>query len=124
MAESDGLWTHVKVYASGGENDLHEHAEEDHVFVVLGGQVTFYDEEATAYVVDRYGGAFMPRGAKYRFESSSEEPLVMFRAGSGVNGYHKPPPLRRSADGQLRPPDQDPTGSAAVIEIPGKFFGE
>lgn len=35
------LWSHVKVYPEGGENQLHAHPVEDHLFLVLAGQATF-----------------------------------------------------------------------------------
>ena len=41
VAESDGMWVHAKAYVSGGENTLHRHLEEDHLFFVVSGTVTF-----------------------------------------------------------------------------------
>src|SRR5258708_899154 len=67
LTESDQLWTRVKVYASGGENNLHSHDTEDHIFIVLAGQATFHDEDGTARVVGPFEGAFIPRRANYRF---------------------------------------------------------
>ena len=40
---TDLMWGHLKVYAQGGENDLHAHPLEEHVFVVLQGTATFFD---------------------------------------------------------------------------------
>jgi hypothetical protein len=38
LATAENLWTAIKVYASGGENALHAHGGEDHIFVVLQGK--------------------------------------------------------------------------------------
>ena len=36
------LWAHSKVYSKGGENALHSHDIEDHVFLVLQGEASFF----------------------------------------------------------------------------------
>ena len=36
LAETENLWAWIKVYASGGENTLHAHNNEDHMFVKIG----------------------------------------------------------------------------------------
>src|SRR5688572_1130759 len=57
----------IKVYASGGENGMHAHANEDHCFVVLQGQATFHlGTEDNVRVVNKYEGVMLPRGAFYR----------------------------------------------------------
>ena len=118
LAATDLLKLRVKVYAEGGENGLHTHNDEDHAFVILQGQATFYDEAAKATVVNRYEGIMIPRGAFYRFESTGTENLVLLRAGAG-----------RRADGGFR---VGPNGRALTREenkhvdgtpIPGRFFG-
>ena len=48
LAETENLWAWIKVYASGGENTLHAHNNEDHMFVILQGTAIFHgpnDEE-------------------------------------------------------------------------------
>ena len=42
LARSGVLAAHIKVYAEGGENAMHAHTQEDHLFVVLGGEATFH----------------------------------------------------------------------------------
>jgi mannose-6-phosphate isomerase-like protein (cupin superfamily) len=127
VAESDDMWMHMKVHAAGGENDLHQHPNECHAFVVLGGQATFYDGDETPTVVHQYEGAFVRKGAYYRFSSSGDEPLVMLRIGSGINPYHIEGLVgqRFSPDGTLAVGKlEDKTGQMPVIPIPGKFFGD
>ena len=35
LAATDNLTVRLKVYASGGENELHTHTQEDHSFIIL-----------------------------------------------------------------------------------------
>ena len=42
MAKSPNMWATLKVYASGGENALHTHPNEDHTFLVMQGRAVFY----------------------------------------------------------------------------------
>ena len=42
MAASDKMWVVLKTYVADGENGLHAHPNEDHTFVVLRGEATFY----------------------------------------------------------------------------------
>jgi len=42
LAETENLWAWIKVYASGGENTLHAHNNEDHMFVILQGTAVFH----------------------------------------------------------------------------------
>ena len=42
LAATEDLSVRLKVYSSGGENELHAHPTEDHVFVILQGSARFY----------------------------------------------------------------------------------
>ena len=42
LAASEKMWVVLKTYAAHGENGLHAHPNEDHTFVVLQGEATFY----------------------------------------------------------------------------------
>src|SRR5207249_821694 len=57
---TDLMWMHVKVYAEGGENDLHAHPEEEHSFIVLDGEATFVDADGTETKVTRNEGILLP----------------------------------------------------------------
>ena len=80
-ATPDGLTCRIKVYANGGENELHEHRHEEHVFIILQGKAMFYgpDEEAVEIGVNE--GIMLPKGMLYRFHSAGEENLVLLRIG-------------------------------------------
>jgi mannose-6-phosphate isomerase-like protein (cupin superfamily) len=122
LAATPALTVTLKVYASGGENTLHSHLNEDHVFVVLQGSAEFFDGQGLLVAVGANEGVTLPRGQLYRFHATSIEPLVMLRIGSpneaaqGLEG-------RVSSDGQHMPGDSQQ--NKAVVRIPkaDAFFG-
>ena len=126
-ARTDRMTLAMKVYAEGGENNMHHHPDEDHSFVVLEGQATFHIEtDDNVTILGPYGGIMLPRGVNYWFQSTADQNLVMIRVGatSGSGG-------RTSAvglGGRLTP--KGTIGDAAYykrdqrIVRPGKRFGE
>ena len=42
LAATDNLTIRLKIYASGGENELHAHTSEDHSFMILQGSARFF----------------------------------------------------------------------------------
>lgn len=82
LAETDNLWAWIKVYASGGENTLHAHQNEDHMFIVLDGEATFFGPNGEEREVSRNQGLMLPAGTVYSFCCTSEEPLVLLRVGA------------------------------------------
>jgi mannose-6-phosphate isomerase-like protein (cupin superfamily) len=120
LAATDLLHAHIKVYAEGGENGLHTHDHEDHIFLVLTGEATFYTGvEEKQQVVGRYQGILLPKGAYYRFESTGSENLVLFRIGAQIPGT---PHDRTKPDGSPIPGDSPDNKQVPVIPIPGKYF--
>lgn len=83
LATAENLWASVKVYASGGENALHWHGGEDHIFVILQGKATFTFEDGGTSVVRPYEGVMLAKNVKYKFEADEAENLVMLRVGGG-----------------------------------------
>ncbi|MBV7486567.1 cupin domain-containing protein [Bordetella sp. BOR01] len=79
------LWAHSKVYSSGGENALHSHEIEDHVFLVLQGVAIFHFEDESTTTVRAFEGVTLPRGTRYRFRADEAQGnLVMFRVGAAA----------------------------------------
>lgn len=79
------LWAHSKVYSSGGENALHSHEIEDHVFLVLQGQAIFHFGDDSTTTVRAFDGVTVPRGTQYRFTADEAYGnLVMFRVGAAL----------------------------------------
>jgi quercetin dioxygenase-like cupin family protein len=85
MAATDRLWVVLKTYASDGENELHAHPNEDHVFLVLQGEADFYGPKGELKRVKQHDGILLPRGTFYWFKAVGDEPLVMARVGALVD---------------------------------------
>jgi mannose-6-phosphate isomerase-like protein (cupin superfamily) len=92
----------LKTYASGGENELHAHPNEDHVFLILQGGANFHGPNGEMRQVAKNDCVLLPRGTFYWFQAIEGEPLVMVRIGSVLD------------------PSLDPL---ARIDIEGKPFG-
>lgn len=86
MGHAENLWVHGKVYSRGGENALHAHEIEDHVFFVLQGEARFEFGDGTAREVRPLEGVVLPKGVLYRFEALGEGNLVMLRVGAAQLG--------------------------------------
>jgi mannose-6-phosphate isomerase-like protein (cupin superfamily) len=82
LAETESLWTWMRVYASGGENTLHMHKYEDHFFLILDGSAIFYGPNGEQKKLGRNEGIMLPAGTYYWFHSSGDVPLVMLRCGA------------------------------------------
>jgi mannose-6-phosphate isomerase-like protein (cupin superfamily) len=122
VVDTDDLWISVKVYASGGENELHQHTAEAHAFVVLHGRATFFDEHGHETVVEPYGGVFLPKGVLYRFQSSGDEALVMLRIGTGGSNPYRTLADRLDAAGRLADGSAAKVAQDPVVET-GEIFG-
>ena len=88
----------LKAYASGGENEVHAHPNEDHIFIVMQGSAHFYNHKRDIGTVHKHQGVMIPRGAYYMFEAGVEEPLVMLRVGA-VTEKGRDPNDRLAVDG-------------------------
>jgi mannose-6-phosphate isomerase-like protein (cupin superfamily) len=83
LTATDNLWIASKVYSSGGENALHAHNAEDHMFFVLQGKAEFHFGDGSTTVADTFEGVSLPKQTMYRFHSIGEGNLVMLRVGGG-----------------------------------------
>ena len=54
VAKTDNMEVCVKVYASGGENGLHNHTDEDHFHLVLAGKARFYGPRGEEHDCDQH----------------------------------------------------------------------
>ena len=75
LVRTDVLMSGLNYYAPGRKNKLHTHPGEDHMFVVLDGQATFFDKDEKATVLGKGEGILLPEGHFYQFESSGDTPL-------------------------------------------------
>lgn len=120
VAETDLMEVRLKIYASGGENALHTHADEDHTFLILQGSARFYDEDNNPTDIGKNGGMFVPAGVFYRFEATSTEELVMFRVSAKDPTFDGP--SRLNIHGKLMDGHSTENKTVPVIYKDGKFF--
>ena len=122
LAKTENLRIHTKVNAEGGENAVHTHTDEDHAFIVLEGEVTFFDKEGNGTTLKAFQGIMIPRGVYYRYLNTGPGNLIVLRvaasAGSATDGASRIDPEGRPLHGHSRENKHfDP------VPIPGKFFG-
>src|SRR5262245_1744908 len=65
MAASKKMWITLKTYAHDGENELHAHPNEDHMFVVLQGQASFRGPNGEEKTIGQHEGVLLPHGTFY-----------------------------------------------------------
>ena len=86
LAATPHLSLVLKTYASGGENELHAHTNEDHVFIVLQGGATFHGPNGESRQVRKNDCVLIPRDALYWFAAEEgAEALVMARIGATLD---------------------------------------
>ena len=111
----------VHCYApKGGENGMHAHMEEDHVFLVLQGEAQFVTPEGPLPVVRKHQALFLPKGAFYSFSNEGTENLVLARFGANTPGTGGG--RRLDPNGQYIPGRANKEGAVPPHFIPGKFF--
>lgn len=120
LARTDNMWATLKVYASGGENGLHTHPNEDHTFIVLQGKARYYDADGGHTDVGKHEGIMLPAGAYYWFEAISEEPLVLVRIGCRVGSQNANG--RLNIRGEPMPGDSKENKRVPVVYREGEFF--
>lgn len=101
LAVGEHLWLKIKVYAKGGENRLHAHPFQDHSFIVLAGRACFHGPQGERRELGPNDGILLPKGCFYWFQTISEEPLVLLRAGATV-APDKHPDTRIMPDGSWK----------------------
>ena len=122
LARTDLLWLSLKINAEGGENAVHAHTAEDHSFIVLEGEVTFYDEHGEGKTLGAYEGIMIPKGAYYRYLNTGERNLFMLRVGARRDA-EEGKPSRHKPDGSPILGDDAENFHIDGVPIPGKSFG-
>ena len=124
LAATEDLSVRLKVYASGGENELHAHPSEDHVFIVLQGSARFYGPDGETQDISANQGFMMPRGLLYRFHATSDdECLVMLRIGT-PNYQKQGKQDRIGVDGNPLAGDSKENRQVPTIFKDGVYFGQ
>lgn len=122
LARTDLLWLSLKINAEGGENAVHTHMNEDHSFIVLEGEVTFFDEHGTGTVCQQYEGIMIPKGAFYRYLNTGNRNLFLLRMGARMDA-DAAQDSRLKPDGSSLHSDTAENFHVDGVEIPGKTFG-
>jgi mannose-6-phosphate isomerase-like protein (cupin superfamily) len=120
LGKTDNMWATLKVYASGGENGLHTHPNEDHTFLVLQGKARYYDADGGYTDVGKHEGIMLPAGAYYWFEAIGKEPLVLVRIGCKVGPQDARG--RLNIKGQPMPGDSKENKRVPVVYREGEYF--
>lgn len=84
LAASKTMSVVLKCYAEGGENELHAHPHEDHVFVLLQGQAVFHAADGRTTMLCANQGIMLPAGTVYSFQAVGDDNLVLLRIGATV----------------------------------------
>jgi mannose-6-phosphate isomerase-like protein (cupin superfamily) len=122
LAGTEKMYAHIKVYAEGGENTIHAHTQEDHMFVILAGQATFHlGPDDRIEIVGKHAGVMIPNGNYYWFESSGDENLVMLRVGARTGGWGGDDD-RIGISGKPLPGNSLENKQTPVIVRPNAFF--
>ncbi len=136
IGTADNLWAHSKVYSNGGENALHLHVKEDHMFFVLQGGARFDFGDSSSCDIGPLEGIMLPKGTTYKFRAHEGQNLVMMRVGGGQvmapndrdPVYHIPTEIvapRVGTDGKTLNGSDERNGTPAepTEYLPGAFFG-
>jgi mannose-6-phosphate isomerase-like protein (cupin superfamily) len=100
LAQTEHMTIGLNYYVPGRKNKLHTHPGEDHTFVVMDGQATFYNKEHQPTVLNRGEGIMLPENHYYYFASTGDKPLALFRV-SAKKG-NKPKVTRVDSEGNRR----------------------
>jgi mannose-6-phosphate isomerase-like protein (cupin superfamily) len=121
LAETDLMTLRIHCYAPGiGENALHSHTKEDHIFLVLEGTAEFNTgrDGKTVLNASKHQAIVLPAGCYYQFRNSGDTSLVMTRIGAGPDKQDQ----RLNPDGTPIPGRTHEQGAAKPVLIEGSFF--
>ena len=121
LADTGLMTLRIHCYAPGiGENALHSHTKEDHIFLVLQGTALFNTgrDGETILTATKNNAVVLPAGCYYQFCNSGDAPLVMARIGAGPDKSD----MRLNPDGTPIPGRTHEQGAAKPVLIEGAFF--
>lgn len=121
LAETDLMTLRIHCYSPGiGENALHAHTKEDHIFLVLQGTAQFNSGRDGKKILNagKNQAVVLPAGCYYQFCNSGDTPLVMARIGAGQDKSD----MRLNPDGTPIPGRSHEKDAAKPTLIEGAFF--
>jgi mannose-6-phosphate isomerase-like protein (cupin superfamily) len=120
LARTETAVVGLNYYAPGRKNTLHTHPGEDHAFVVLDGEATFYDKGGNATVLKKGEGIMLPEGWYYWFQSTGEQPLALLRF-TAYKG-NRPKVKRVDVQGRNREDDEQDYANVDGEVIKDRFW--
>lgn len=119
LSETDHTTFRIHCYApGGGENALHAHMKEDHIFVVMQGTATFSGPDGEIATLAKNSAVVLPKGCYYQFSNSGTDSLVLIRFG----GYADKTDYRIDPNGKQIPGRTAEEGFAPPELIENAFF--
>jgi len=119
LARTGMMSVGLNYYSPGRKNSLHTHPGEDHSFVVLDGEVTFYDRENNPTLLRKGQGIMLPEGWYYWFENSGARPLALLRFSAWRQGRKV---ARVEATGRTRGEDAREYEHADGTPVDGQYW--
>jgi len=120
LAKTDMMTMHIHCYApKGGENGLHAHVKEDHVFICLQGEAVFRGLHGELPALQKHQAIFIPKGCYYSFSNETNEPCILLRFGASPDGYGSE---RLDPQGKPIAGRAHKEGAVAPVLIEGAFF--
>ena len=122
LVKGDRLTSHAMVIAEGGENSLHAHRNEEHIFLVLAGQARFeFLPPQEPVLLGLLQGILIPADCFYSYCSVGEHNLVFARVGS----TRGPDAARVTLDGkELRGKSAEAGWQPGVAEPGARCLGD
>ena len=119
LAKTEHMTVGLNYYTPGRKNKLHTHPGEDHTFVVMDGEATFYNKEHQPTVLRKGEGIMLPENHYYYFQSTGERPLALFRVSAKKGN---PKVVRIDAEGNQRTEPENEYVAVDGEPIEGKFW--
>jgi mannose-6-phosphate isomerase-like protein (cupin superfamily) len=120
LATTEHMSVGLNYYTPGRKNKLHTHPGEDHIFVVMDGQATFYNKEHQPTVLNKGEGILLPENHYYYFQNTGDRPLALFRV-SAKKG-NKPKVVRVDSEGNRRTEEENEFIVVDGTTVEGKFW--
>ncbi len=122
LGATDHMHIVLKTYACGGENEIHAHPGEDHLFVVWQGRALFRGPHGEAREVGPKDCVLVPAMAYYSFVALGEQHLVMLRIGAAVDPQNIDRLSRLDIDGARFGGHDERNKEVPLILDDGLFF--
>ncbi|HXG51914.1 MAG TPA: cupin domain-containing protein [candidate division Zixibacteria bacterium] len=119
LARTEHINVGLNYYCVGRKNKLHTHPGEDHIFVVVDGQATFYDKDDRPTVLNKGEGILLPENHYYYFQNSGDRPLALLRVSAKKGS---PAFVRVDVEGNRRTEEENDFVVVDGTTIEGEFW--